>query len=44
MNRLRRTSDVNAKLLGSWTRAKAGVASTPLNRPCAGVRGVNREV
>jgi len=44
MNRLRRTSAVAATLLGSWTRAKVGVAPTPLNRPCAGVRGVNREV
>ena len=42
MNRLRRTSEGNAMLLGCWARGEYVRTSAPLNRPCAYVRGRGR--
>jgi hypothetical protein len=44
MNRLRRTSKVKATSLGSRTDGEYVRTSTPLNRPCAYVRGRDIEV
>jgi hypothetical protein len=44
MNRLRRTSEGNATLLGYWTGGEHMRTSTPLNRPWAYVRGRDTEV
>jgi hypothetical protein len=44
LNRLRRTSEGNAWCSDPGPAASTCVASTPLNRPCAYVRGRGAEV